>query len=146
MSNFCCYRGFMGHTSSKCMKRGTALTQEHTGDIRDMKNEIASIKKSLGNVEELRGTVDGMDGQLVSLIKWQPEVVTPALHTAKEVEKSVTSLQCDISNMNTWKPTIEEKLHGVLRVSAFDMWLEKEFSTVKQLATGACHERSSTNT
>ena len=101
MAKFCCYRGFMGHTSSECMKRGTALTQEDTGDIRDMKNERASIKKSLGNVEELGGTVDRMDGQLASLIKWQQEIITPALHTAKEVEKSVTSLQHDISNMNT---------------------------------------------
>ena len=119
------------------MRRGTALTQEHTGDISDMKNEIAAIKKSLGNVEELPGTVDRIDRQLMGLIQWQNEVVTAALQQAKAVEKSVQLLQRDVGNMTTWKPKIEEKLHGVLQVSAFDMWPEKEYATVKNLATAA---------
>ena len=127
MENFCCYCGFMGHNVGECMRRGTSQAQENTGDIKELRNELSSIEKSLANVEDLKSIVDSLDSKMTDLIKWQMEVVDPALAGLHKTEEGLANLQ----------RTVDDKLQNVVQVSAFNMWLKTDFQTVKDLASAA---------
>ena len=51
----------------QCKRRRMQASNQNTGDIRSMQGELTAIKKSLGKVDAMQGTMDRLNTQMPEL-------------------------------------------------------------------------------
>ena len=103
LSGHCTWCGYAGQNVSSCMCCRTALGIESSSEIESLRNEVASIKESIQNVDTLNESVEVLQRQMSSSLKWQTDVVNPALHRAKATAQGLHLVDKQVADLRSWR-------------------------------------------